>query len=137
MGPRGEVAPGSATEEEPKMADRAEEMGPGEIVEAVAALKDEILGRAEQASERLQLDRRMAENPWMVLGLAAGAGFVLGGGLWPALRPIVRAAGRWAVAPTNLIAIATAVGAMCAQAEEGERAKEEEEPSGEPGPVTH
>jgi hypothetical protein len=117
------------------MADRTRDLGPGEIVEAVAALKDEVLRKAEQASERLQIDRRMAENPWMVLGLAAGAGFVLGGGLWPTLRPLVKAAGRWALAPTNLIAIATAVGAMRAQADEGEGG--EEEPPEEPEPVTH
>lgn len=115
------------------MADRTGEMGPGEIVEAVAALKEEILRKAGQASERLELERRMAENPWMVLGLAAGAGFVLGGGLWPALRPLVKAAGRWALAPANLLAIATAVGAMRAAKEEGG----EEEPTEESGPVTH
>jgi hypothetical protein len=115
------------------MADRMGEMSPGEVLEAIAALKEELLRKAERASERLEIERRMAENPWMVLGLAAGAGFVLGGGLWPALRPLVKAAGRWAMTPPNLLAIAAAVGAMCTQAD-GEK---EEEPTGESGTVTH
>ncbi len=104
------------------MADRMGEAGPGELFDAVVALKDELLRVAEQATERLQLDRRMGENPWVVLGIAAGAGFVLGGGLWPALRPFVKAAGRMAITPSNLLAIAAALGAMRASAGDGEDA---------------
>jgi len=54
----------------------------------------------------------MQENPMAVLGVAAAAGVVLGGGLWPILRPFVKAAARAALSPTNLLAIAAALGAM-------------------------
>jgi hypothetical protein len=97
----------------------AERMGafdPTEIVEAAAAMKDQLGELVQQAAERLEIERRMRENPWLVLGIAAGAGFVLGGGLWPALRPMVKAAGRAALAPSNLLAIAAAFGAMRAAA---------------------
>src|SRR5918911_935455 len=108
------------------MAERIGGIDPGEVAEAVSALKDQLVDAAEQASERLEIERRMRETPWLVLGVAAGAGFVLGGGLWPALRPLVRAAGRAAVSPSNLLAIAAAVGAM--RATQGERAAAEEAP---------
>jgi len=94
------------------MADKIGSMDPREIAEAVSAVKDQVVEAVQQASERLELDRRMNENPWMVLGIAAGAGFLLGGGLWPALRPLVKAAGRTALSPSNLLAIAAAMGAM-------------------------
>src|SRR5690349_12853051 len=84
----------------------------GEVAQAVSALKDQLLDAAQQASERLELERRVRDNPWMVLGVAAGAGFILGGGLWPALRPLVKAAGRTALSPSNLVALAAALGAM-------------------------
>jgi hypothetical protein len=94
------------------MAERMGSFDPGEIAEAVAQVKDQIVDVAQQAAERLEVERRMRENPWMVLGIAAGAGFVIGGGLWPLLRPLVRAAGRTALSPSNLLAIAAALGAM-------------------------
>jgi hypothetical protein len=47
-----------------------------------------------------------------VLGVAAAAGFVLGGGLWPVLRPFVKAATRAALSPANLLAVGAAVGAL-------------------------
>ena len=47
-----------------------------------------------------------------VLGVAGAAGFVLGGGLWPVLRPFLKAATRAALSPANLLAIGAAVGAM-------------------------
>ncbi len=109
------------------MADDIGGIRPGEIVDALGSLKDELERTAQQASERLELDRRMRENPWLVLGVAAGAGFILGGGLWPALRPFVRSAGRMALSPSNLLAIAAALGAMRAASTEGE------EGSAEPG----
>jgi hypothetical protein len=107
------------------MADRIGSMDPGEIAEAVSAVKDQVVEAVQQASERLELDRRMNESPWMVLGIAAGAGFLMGGGLWPALRPLVKAAGRAALSPSNLLAIGAAIGAMCA-AGGGEEAAEAE-----------
>jgi hypothetical protein len=94
------------------MAERMGSFDPGEVAEAVAALKDQLVDAAQQASEQLEIDRRMRENPWLVLGVAASAGFVLGGGLWPALRPLLRAAGRTAISPSNLLALAAALGAM-------------------------
>ncbi len=97
----------------------------GEMAEILGGLRDEVIDVVQQARERLELDRRMRENPWAVLGVAAGAGFVLGGGLWPALRPFVKAAGRTALAPSNLLALVAALGAMKAaqgQAGEGESA---------------
>jgi hypothetical protein len=94
------------------MAERFGAFDPGEVAQAVSSLKDQVVEAAQQASERLELERRMRENPWVVLGVAAGAGFLLGGGLWPALRPVVKAAGRAAMSPSNLLAIAAAFGAM-------------------------
>lgn len=92
----------------------------GEMAEMLGGLRDELIDVVQQARERLELDRRMRESPWAVLGIAAGAGFVLGGGLWPALRPFARAMGRAALAPSNLVAMAAAFGAVRAA-----RAKEE------------
>jgi hypothetical protein len=94
------------------MADRIGGIDPGEVAQAVTALKDQLVEAAQQASEKLEIERRVQENPWMVLGIAAGAGFLLGGGLWPALRPLVKAAARTAMSPSNLLAIAAAFGAM-------------------------
>jgi len=113
--------------------------GPAEIVEALGCLKGELERAAEQARERLELDRHMRENPWLVLGLAAGAGFVLGGGLWPALRPFVRSAGRMALSPSNLLAIAAALGAMRAASTESETGSAEPgmPPPGEPEMTSH
>ena len=67
-------------------------MDPQEIARAISAVKDQVVEAIQQTSERLEIERRMRENPWTVLGVAAGAGFLLGGGLWPALRPFVKAA---------------------------------------------
>ena len=117
------------------MAEEIGSLNPSEIAEAISAVKDQVLEAVEEARERLEIDRRMREDPWLVLGLAAGAGFVLGGGLWPTLRPLVKAAGRAALAPSNLLAIAAALGAMRAV-----RSEEEATPSDASkasGPVTH
>jgi hypothetical protein len=103
------------------MADRIGGIDPGEVAQAVTALKDQLVEAAQQASEKLEIEKRVQENPWMVLGVAAGAGFLLGGGLWPVLRPLVKAAGRTAMSPSNLLAIAAALGAMRAtQSSEGD-----------------
>jgi hypothetical protein len=103
---------------------------PQEIAQAISAVKDQVWEAVQQASERLEIERRMRENPWMVLGVAAGAGFLLGGGLWPALRPFVKAAARTALSPSNLLAVAAAVGALKAAQGEGR------EPAMEPPTTT-
>jgi hypothetical protein len=87
-------------------------MDPGDVIQAVTALKDQLVDAAQQASEKLEIEKRLQENPWLVLGVAAGAGFLLGGGLWPVLRPLVKSAARTAMSPSNLLAIAAALGAM-------------------------
>ena len=102
------------------MADVIGAMNPEEIAQAVSAVKDQVVRAVQQAGEKLEVERRMHENPWMVLGLAAGAGFLLGGGLWPALRPILKATARTALSPANVLAIAAAFGAMKAAQGEGE-----------------
>jgi hypothetical protein len=114
------------------MADRIGSMDPKELLEAAAAMKDQLGQAVQQASERLELERRVRENPWLVLGMAAGAGFVLGGGLWPALRPFVKSASRAMLSPSNLLAIAAALGAMRAaggQDEDDELGTEPETPT--------
>lgn len=111
------------------MADRIDALNPADLVEAASAVRDQVVDAVEQAAERLEIERRMGENPWLVLGIAAGAGFVLGGGLWPALRPLVRAAGRTALSPSNLIAIAAALGAMRAGASQADGAGVEDTPA--------
>src|SRR5512146_2936850 len=107
------------------MAERIGSLDPGEIVEAVSAMKDQLASGVQEVSERLEIDRRIQESPWMVLGIAAAAGFVLGGGLWPAMRPFVKAAGRAALSPSNLIAVAAALGAMRATGTEDGAAGED------------
>ncbi|GEJ59308.1 hypothetical protein [Anaeromyxobacter diazotrophicus] len=108
-------------------------MDPQQIAEAVSAVKDQVLEAVQQASERLEVERRMRENPWLVLGVAAGAGFLLGGGLWPALRPVVKAATRTALSPSNLVAVIAALGAFKA----AQGAASEVENEQEPTPTAH
>lgn len=93
-----------------------------EVGDAIRALMDEAREAVNRVAEELELDRRMEENPMAVLGVAAAAGFVLGGGLWPLLRPFVKAAARAAMSPTNLLAVGAALGAMRAA---GGRAEEQ------------
>jgi hypothetical protein len=104
------------------MADRTiEGMEPGEMLAAMDALKEQALSTAQRVAERLELERRMRENPMETLAMAAGAGFVLGGGLWPILRPFVRATVKGLLSPQNLLAIAAAAGALkAAQSAEDE-----------------
>jgi hypothetical protein len=87
----------------------------GDLSEMTDALRDlatEARDAVGRLAEELEVERRMQENPLGVLGVAAAAGFVLGGGLWPVLRPFVKAAVRSALSPANLLAIGAAVGAM-------------------------
>ncbi len=107
------------------MAERMGTLDPAELVQAAATIKEQVTDAVQRASERWEVERRLQENPWMILGIAAGAGFVLGGGLWPALRPLVKAAGRTALAPSNLLAIAAAFGALRATGADGEDVTEE------------
>jgi hypothetical protein len=90
-----------------------------------------VAGQAREAwnrfAEEVELERRMRENPLAVLGVAAAAGFVLGGGLWPVLRPFVKAASRAAMSPANLLAVGAAIGAL--------RAASSREGMPEPGPA--
>jgi len=79
---------------------------------AIGDLAVEARQAASRFARAVELERRMEEAPMAVLGVAAAAGFVLGGGLWPVLRPFVRAAVRTALSPGNLLAIGAAVGTL-------------------------
>lgn len=84
----------------------------GDVNEAIRSVAEQARDAWDRFAEEVELERRMQENPMQVLGVAAAAGFVLGGGLWPLLRPFVKAVARAAVSPANLLAIGAAVGAM-------------------------
>ena len=80
-----------------------------ETLRTVAGQAREVWDRF---AEEVELERRLRESPMAVLGVAAAAGFVLGGGLWPVIRPFVKAASRAALSPANLLAVGAAVGAL-------------------------
>ena len=84
----------------------------GDLTEALRDLGDQAREAMGRLAEELEIERRMRGTPLAVLGVAAAAGFVLGGGLWPVLRPVLKAATRAALSPTNLLAIGAAMGAM-------------------------
>jgi len=84
----------------------------GDVNETLRSMAEQAREAWERFADEVELDRRMHENPMAVLGVAAAAGFVLGGGLWPVLRPFVKAVAKAALSPTNLLAIGAAVGAM-------------------------
>jgi len=90
-------------------------LDPEEMLASLAALRDEVAAAVERAGRQLELERRMRERPWMVLGVSAGVGFLLGGGLWPVLRPFARAAARGLLSPANLVGLVAAVSAMRAE----------------------
>lgn len=107
-------------------------------IEDMGDVNETLRNVAEQArdawgrfADEVELERRMQETPMAVLGVAAAAGFVLGGGLWPVLRPFVKGAFRAALSPANLLAIGAALGAMRAA---GSR---DEMPAGAEGGGTH
>ena len=83
-----------------------------DMTDALRDLGVELREAVGRLAEDLELERRMQETPLAVLGAAAAAGFVLGGGLWPVLRPFAKAAFRTAISPGNLLAIGAALGAM-------------------------
>jgi hypothetical protein len=93
-----------------------------EILAAADTVKDRVVEEASRIAEQFELERRMRENPMQTLAIAAGAGFLLGGGLWPVIRPFARAAARTLLSPQNLVALAAAAGAMKAA-----RGQEDEE----------
>lgn len=84
----------------------------GEMGETLRTYGEAARDAVTRFAEEIELERRMQEHPMQVLGIAAAAGLVLGGGLWPIMRPFVKAAARAALSPTNLLAIGAAVGAM-------------------------
>ncbi|HEX9241799.1 MAG TPA: hypothetical protein VF875_05100 [Anaeromyxobacter sp.] len=93
-----------------------------DVNETMRSLAGQARELWDRFAEEVELDRRMRETPMTVLAVAAGAGFVLGGGLWPVLRPFVKTAARSALSPTNLLAIGAALGALRASiAEQEER----------------
>jgi hypothetical protein len=119
------------------MAAREAQGGAEDVAGMVSELVEEAQEAFRRVSEELELERRMREQPLAVLGIAAAAGFVLGGGLWPALRPVVRGAVRAALSPANVLAVAAAVGAMRA-ARQGEEPAAPGAGAGEPdGSSTH
>ena len=92
----------------------------GDVNETLRSVAEQARDAWGRFSEEVELERRMRETPMAVLGVAAAAGFVLGGGLWPVLRPLVKGAFRAALSPANLLAIGAAVGAMRAAASRDE-----------------
>jgi hypothetical protein len=84
----------------------------GEMTETLRGMGEQARQAIQKFAEDVELERRMQENPMAVLGIAAAAGLVLGGGLGPLLRPFVKAAAKTALSPTNLLAIGAAIGAM-------------------------
>jgi hypothetical protein len=104
-------------------------MGDGDVNETLRSVAEQAREAWDRFAQEVELERRMRENPMAVLGVAAAAGFVLGGGLWPVVRPFVRAATRAALSPANLLAIGAAVGALRAA---GQREEASTAPAGEP-----
>jgi hypothetical protein len=92
----------------------------GDVNETLRSVAEQAREAWDRFAEDVELERRMRENPLPVLGVAAAAGFVLGGGLWPVLRPFVKAAARAVLSPANLLAIGAAVGAMRAASVQAE-----------------
>lgn len=104
------------------MNDRAGERLEDGVADVRAAFRElgaEARDAAARFASAVELERRMEAAPFAVLGVAAAAGFVLGGGLWPVLRPFMKSALRTALSPANLLAIGAAFGAMRAAAAGG------------------
>ncbi|WP_242346687.1 hypothetical protein [Anaeromyxobacter terrae] len=92
-----------------------------EVGETLKSVTRQARDAVTRFADQVELERHMQERPMAVLGVAAAAGFVLGGGLWPVMRPFVKAAARAALSPTNLLAIGAALGALrAASGGEGE-----------------
>lgn len=95
-------------------------MGEADVNEALRTVAGQAREVWDRFSDEVELERRLRESPMTVLGVAAAAGFVLGGGLWPVLRPFVKAAARAALSPANLLAVGAAVGALRAAGSQDE-----------------
>ena len=96
----------------------------GTVGETLKSVTEQAREAVTRFAQEIELERRMQESPMAVLGVAAAAGFVLGGGLWPVLRPFVKAAARTALSPTNLLAIGAALGALRATRAQDEMPQE-------------
>ncbi len=99
-----------------------------------ARLWSDVRELADGVARALDLERRARENPWAVVGAAAGLGFLLGGGLFrPVTNRLIRAGLRLAVLPVARAQIERLVGGAPAGAadEEGYEEEDEEEPSDE------
>jgi hypothetical protein len=105
-------------------------IGEGDLNETLRSVAEQAREAWDRFAQEVELERRLRENPMAVLGVAAAAGFVLGGGLWPVMRPFVRAATRAALSPANLLAIGAAVGALRA-------ANRDEQPAAPPMGEAH
>ncbi len=103
----------------------------GDVTETLRNVAEQAKDAWGRFADEVELVRRMQETPMAVLGVAAAAGFVLGGGLWPVLRPFVKGAFRAALSPANLLAIGAALGAMRAAG------SHDEMPAGAEGGGTH
>jgi hypothetical protein len=103
----------------------------GDVGETLKSVTGQAREAVTRFAQEIELERRMQESPMAVLGVAAAAGFVLGGGLWPVMRPFVKAAARTALSPTNLLAIGAALGALRAAS------AQDEVPQEIPGAETH
>lgn len=112
-------------------------MDEGDVNETLRSMTEQARETWGRFAEEVELERRMRENPLAVLGVAAAAGFVLGGGLWPALRPFVKAAARAALSPTNLLAVGAAIGAMRAAGSQDGGIAAEAADQTEPEPQPH
>src|SRR5690606_32068961 len=67
---------------------------------SVAELASELGSTAAALYERLDLPRQMREHPYRTLAVAAGVGYVLGGGLFtPLTAALVRVGARAALLP--------------------------------------
>ncbi|HEX9401511.1 MAG TPA: hypothetical protein VF912_15490 [Anaeromyxobacter sp.] len=106
----------------------------GDVNETLRSVAEQARDAWDRFADQVELERRLRENPMAVLGVAAAAGFVLGGGLWPVLRPFVRAAARAALSPANLLAVGAAVGALRAA---GQREEMNAGAEAEGGTETH
>jgi ElaB/YqjD/DUF883 family membrane-anchored ribosome-binding protein len=58
----------------------------GDANEVLRSVAEQARDAWSRFAEEVELERRMQENPMQVLGVAAAAGLVLGGRLWPELE---------------------------------------------------
>ena len=67
---------------------------------SVAELANDLGSTAAELYERLDLPRQMRDHPYRTLAMAAGIGYVIGGGLFTPLTPtLVRVGARAALVP--------------------------------------